>query len=180
MCVCVCVGWGGGWKLCYGRVHGQIHLAAQFTSGVLCVCVFVWGGVGAESSVMVEFMVKFIWQHNLPVGSYGTFKMPPGRLDFWCSKGKKWDPPVTPKLKVREVSQSGFWNISSHPTSEPSFSQIGWPQLLAPGTLSQTHLSDRATFWAWKFNDFLLFLSSCKRPLNAFSDLCVRCVHHAT
>ena len=83
-------------------------------------------------------MVKFIWQHNLPVGSYGTFKMPPGRLDFWCSKGKKWDPPVTSKLKVREVSQSGFWNISSQPTSEPSFSQIGWPQLLAPGTLSQT------------------------------------------
>ena len=83
-------------------------------------------------------MVKFTWQHNLPVGSYGTFKMPPGRLDFWCSKGKKWDPRVTPKLKVREVSQSGFWNISSHPTSEPSFSQIGWPQLLAPGTLSQT------------------------------------------
>ena len=90
-----------------------------------------------ESSIIVEFMVKFIWQHNLPVGSYHTFKMPPGRLDFWCSKGKKWDPPVTPKLKVREVSQSGFWNISSHPASVPSFSQIGWPQLLAPGTLSQ-------------------------------------------
>ena len=91
-----------------------------------------------ESSIIVEFMVKFIWQHNLPVGSYYTFKMPPGRLDFWCSKGKKWDPPVTPKLKVIEVSQSGFWNNSSHPTSVPSFSQIGWPQLLAFGTLSQT------------------------------------------
>ena len=91
-----------------------------------------------ESSIIVEFMVKFIWQHNLPVGSYHTFKMPPGRLDFWCSKGKKWDPPVTPKLKLREVSQNGFWNISLYPTSVPSFSQIGWPQLLAPGTLSQT------------------------------------------
>ena len=91
-----------------------------------------------ESSIIVEFMVKFIWQHNLSVGSYGTFKMPPGRLDFWCSKGKKWDPLVTSKLKVREVSQSGFWNISSHPTSVPSFSQIGRPQLLAPGKLSQT------------------------------------------
>ena len=90
-------------KALYSRVHGQVHLAAQLTSG-----------------------------------SYGTFKMPPGRLDFWCSKGKKWDPPVTSKLKVREVSQSGFWNISSQPTSEPTFSQIGWPQLLAPGTLSQT------------------------------------------
>ena len=146
MCVCVCVGWGGGWKLCYGRVHGQIHLAAQFTSGVL-------------------------WH----------FQNAPWKAGFLVLKGQKNEtPPVTPKLKVREVSQSGFWNISSHPTSVPSFSQIGWPQLLAPGTLSQTHLSDRATFWAWKFNDFLLFLSSCKRPLNAFSDLCVRCVHHAT
>ena len=94
--------------------------------------------VWTESSIIVEFMAKFIWQHILPVGSYHTFKMPPGRLDFWCSKGKKWDPPVTPKLKLREVSQSGFWNISLYPTSSPSFSQIGWPQLSAPGTLSQT------------------------------------------
>ena len=40
-----------------------------------------------ESSIIVEFMVKFIWQHNLPVGFYGTFKTPPGRLsvdhNFW-------------------------------------------------------------------------------------------------
>ena len=54
-----------------------------------------------ESSVIVEFMVKFIWQHNLPVGSYHTFKMPPGRLDFWCSKGKKWDPPCNSKTKTQ-------------------------------------------------------------------------------
>ena len=96
------------WKLYYSRVHGQIHLAAQFTSGVL-----------------------------------SRFQNAPGRLDFWCSKGKNWGPPPppppeTPKLKVREVSQSGFWNISLYPPSVPSFSQIGWPQLLAPGTLSQT------------------------------------------
>ena len=90
-----------------------------------------------ETSIIVEFVVKFIWQHNLPIGFYGTFKMSPERLNFWCSKGKKWDPPETPKLKVREVSQIGFWNISWQPTFVPSFSQIGWPQLLAPGTLSQ-------------------------------------------
>ena len=54
-----------------------------------------------ESSIIVEFMVKFIWQHNLPVGSYHTFKMPPGRLDFWCSKGKKWDPPCNSKTKTQ-------------------------------------------------------------------------------
>ena len=91
-----------------------------------------------ESSIIVECMFKFIWKHSLPVGFYCTFKMSSGRLDFLCSKGKKWDPPETPKLKVREVSQIGFWNISLHPTSVTSFSQIGWPQLLAPGTLSQT------------------------------------------
>lgn len=92
----------------------------------------IWNG----SSIIVEFMVKFILKHNLPMGFYGTFKMSPGRLSFWCLKGKKWDPPETPKLKVREESQIDFWNISLHPTSVPSFSQIGWPQLLAPGTLS--------------------------------------------
>ena len=62
-------------------------------------------------------------------------------LEGWISgaqRAKNETPPVTPKLKVREVSQNGFWNIPSHPTSEPSFSQIGWPQRLAPGTLSQT------------------------------------------
>ena len=40
--------------------------------------------------------------------------------------------PETPKLKVRQVNQIGFSNISLPPTSVPSFSQIGWPQLLAP------------------------------------------------
>ena len=72
-----------------------------------------------ESSIIVEFMVKFIWQHNLPVRSYHTFKMPPGRLDFMVLKGQKMTPPplpVTSKLKVREVSQSGFWNTVPHDT----------------------------------------------------------------
>ena len=92
-----------------------------------------------ESSIIVQFIVKFIWQHNLLMAFYGTLKMSPGRLDFWCSKGKTWDAPKTPK--VREVSQSGFWNTSLHPTSVPSFSQIGWPQLLAPGTVSDGYTS---------------------------------------
>ena len=50
-----------------------------------------------ESSIIVMFIVKFIWQHNLPVGFYGTFKMTPERLDFLYSKGKKWDPPWNSK-----------------------------------------------------------------------------------
>ena len=54
------------------------------------------------------FIVKFIWQHNLPVGFYGTFKMTPERLGFLYSKGKNETPPETLKLKVREVSQIGF------------------------------------------------------------------------
>ena len=46
-----------------------------------------------ESSIIVELMVKFIWQHNLPVGSCSTFKMRSGRLDFWCSRAKNEIPP---------------------------------------------------------------------------------------
>ena len=42
-----------------------------------------------KSSSIVIFIDKFIWQHNLPVGFYGTFKMTPERMDFLCSKGKK-------------------------------------------------------------------------------------------
>ena len=57
---------------------------------------------------------------------------------FCAQRAKNETPPETLKLKVREVSQIGFSNISWQPTSVPSFSQIGWPQVLAPGTLSQT------------------------------------------
>ena len=88
--------------------------------------------------IVVEFMVKFIWKHNLPFGLYGTFKMSHGRLSLWCSKGKKIYLLKTPKLKGREVSQTGFWNASLHPTSVPSLIQNGWPHFLATGTLSQT------------------------------------------
>ena len=31
-----------------------------------------------------------------------------------------------------------------------------------------------------RINDFPMFLTTCKRPLDASSDLSVRCVHHAT
>ena len=50
-------------------------------------------------------------------------------------------------------------------------------ELLVTGHLLQVTVT---TFWAWKFNDFPLFLTSCKRPLDAFSDLYVRYVHYAT
>ena len=41
-------------------------------------------------------MVKFIWQHNVPLRFCGYFKM----LDFWCSKVKTLDP-----LKPQNESQ---------------------------------------------------------------------------
>ena len=43
-----------------------------------------------ESSIIVEFIVKLIWQHNLSMGSYGTFKMPPWKAGFLeVLKGQK-------------------------------------------------------------------------------------------
>ena len=109
------------WKMAILGCNFNINFGQTLAPGSsLCNTLRTKLHAWTESSIIVEFMVKFIWQHNLPVGSYHTFKMPPWRLE------------------VREVSQSGFWNISSRPTSVPSFSQIGWPQLLAPGTLSQT------------------------------------------
>ena len=77
---------------------------------------------------------------------------------FGAQRAKNETPPVTPKLKLREVSQSGFWNISLYPTSVPSFSQIGWPQLLAPGTLSQT-MTLKCFWWSTQV------LSGCFRSL---------------
>ena len=31
----------------------------------------------------------------------------------------------------------------------------------------------------WRFNHFPIVFTSCKQPLDAFSDLYVRCVHYA-
>ena len=115
---------GVNWKPYYSRVHGQIHLAAQFTSGVL-------------------------WH----------FQNAPWNVGFLVLKGQKWDLAVTPKLKIREVSQIGFWNILSYPTSVPSLSQIGWPQLLAPGTLSHTiALVTLQTFYLGKHDLLTVYL----------------------
>ena len=61
-----------------------------------------------ESSIIVDFMVKFIWKQNVPNRFYGTFKITQEGLVFGTQRAKKSDPPETPKLKVREVSQIGF------------------------------------------------------------------------
>ena len=110
------------------------------------------------------------------------FEKSRGRRPRWCGQplrvvglGRDGTShgPVTPKLKVSEVSQSGFWNISSHPTSVPSFSQISWPQLLAPGTLSHQmtlnptvtpliHASIRTTRYTSNPDITLFLIRSCK------------------
>ena len=89
---------GMSWKL-HSRVHGQIHLATQFTSGVI---------------------IKWHFQ-NFPL-----------EAGFLVVRGKKMRRPLpspakTTELEVRELSQTDFWDISSHPTSVLSFSQISWP-----------------------------------------------------
>ena len=61
-----------------------------------------------ESSIIVEFMVKFIWKHNLPIRFYGTFKMIQEGWVFGTQRAKNETTPETQKLKVREVSQIGF------------------------------------------------------------------------
>ena len=57
---------------------------------------------------------------------------------FGAERAKNEPPPCYSKTKSQRSEPKWLWNISSHPTSVPGFSQIGWPQLLAPGTLSQT------------------------------------------
>ena len=41
-------------------------------------------------------MVKFICWHNLPAGSYHTFKIPPGRQGFGAERAKNETPPPPP------------------------------------------------------------------------------------
>ena len=53
-------------------------------------------------------MVKFIWQHNIPMEFYSTFEMPPRRMNFGALQAANGTPNETPEQTVREVSQSGF------------------------------------------------------------------------
>ena len=55
-------------------------------------------------------------------------------------------------------------------------------QSLTVGTSSKRPppVNDRDQFLGLTVNDFPLFLTSCKRPLDVFSNLYVRCVHYAT
>ena len=98
---------------------GQTLTPGSSLSNILRTKLHAWN----ESSIIVQSMVKFIWQHNLSIGFYGTFKMSPGRLDFWCLKGKKRHhppPPPTPKLQ----------NWKSEKWAKLAFEIPHWTQLL--------------------------------------------------
>ena len=47
-------------------------------------------------------------------------------------------------------------------------------------TLATQSISDRDHFMGLTINDFPLFLTSCKRPLDSVFDLCFRCLHYVT
>ena len=68
-------------KLCYGKVHRQIHLAAQLTNRVS------WHLTLKMTLGRLDF-----WYSK-------------GKI---CHPTPPPPPPETPKLKVREVSQRGF------------------------------------------------------------------------
>ena len=72
----------------------NIHFGPTLAPGSsLCNTLRTKLHVRTESCIIVEFMVKLIWQHDLPVGSYHTFKMSPWKAGFLVLKGQKMRPP---------------------------------------------------------------------------------------
>ena len=102
-----------------------------------------------ESSIIVEFMVRFTWQHNLPVGSYHTFKMAPGRLDFWCSKGKNETLPGNSKTKSQRSEPK--WLLKYLIT--PDFCAKFQPNRLTKTFGPWNTFSDNDTFKRWTFHE---------------------------
>ena len=86
---------------------GQTLAPGSSLSNTLRTKLHAWN----ESSIIVVFIVKFIWQLNLPVEFYGTFKMTPERLDFLCSKGKKWGPPPPCNSKTESQRSQPNWRL---------------------------------------------------------------------
>ena len=71
---------------------------------------------------------------------------------------------------------------SSPPISDRQSKNDFPSESLTVGTSSKRSppVSDRDHFLGLTVNDFPLFLTSCKGPLDAFSGLYFRCVHYAT
>ena len=141
---------------------GQTLAPGSSLSNILRTCVN-----GKFYSIMVESNVKSIWQHNLPMDFYDAVKMPSRRLDFWFLKGKKWGPPSW-NSKTKSQRGEPKWLLKCLITPSFSFSQIGWPQLLAPRTLSQTvTLRSRARVnETWKQCQWIMGTLTCKHKIS--------------
>ena len=114
------------------RLYFYFYIGADYLFLLLLLLLFLQAWT--QSSI-IESMVKFIWQHNLPLELNAT-NFPLEAVFLVVIGKKKWDtPPPSPlqspaettQLEVRELSQTDFWDISLHPTSVLSFSQISWP-----------------------------------------------------
>ena len=87
--------WGSNFNINFGRTLAPgSSLCNTWRQGSCLITKF---HASTESSVIVEFMGKFIWQYNLPVWSYGTFKMPPFKAGFLVLKGQNMRPPCNSK-----------------------------------------------------------------------------------
>ena len=85
------------------------------------------------------------------------------------------------KVLIYAYSRTSMCDHLPQTTAYPKHQKF--PNLsLKVGTSSKTPpaVRDRDRIWGLTVNDIPLILTSCKRPLDAFYDLYVRCVHCAT
>ena len=93
--------------------YGQIHLAAQFTSGVL-----------------------------------SHFQNAPWKAGFWCSKGKKWDPPCNSKTKTQRSESKWFLKYLIIPNFCAKFQPNRLPKTFGPwNTFSDNDTSVLKSFY---------------------------------
>ena len=107
---------------------------------------------------------KFIWQQNLLVGCYGTFKLPPGRLDFWCPKGKKQDPPRNSKPKSQRSELKWLWKY----LRTPNFCVKFQPNLLTTTFRPWNIFSDYDTWAGFPVFAFFKDDLEARKSLKAF------------
>ena len=130
------------WKMAILGCNFNISFGQTLAPGSsLCCSLTTTLHAWTESSIIVEFMVKLIWEHNLPVGCYGTFKMHRGRLAFQCSKGKKW---TTPRNSKTKIQRSEPWWLLKYLIT-PNFSAKFQPNRLTTTFGPWNTLSDNDT-----------------------------------
>ena len=85
-----------------------------------------------------------------------------------------WNPESTELESGIQYSESGIHRVESRIQDCHGFPYMGRSSKRPPP------VSDRDHFLGLTVDGFPLLLTSCKRPLDAFSDLYVRCVDYAT